>query len=265
MSLRRALPMVLVLVAPLRTFAQAPDSVPTDRPSPRLTAGPTAPIRWWHVGVALGSTALVSVVDDDLRRWTVGHRGTTSQDVAKVWELWGDGRTAPVATLGTLAAGVVFRKPEIIRLGGRLATSFIVATAISRGSKRAIGRARPSEGTDQYDFDSWTDQSAFPSGHTTSAFVLSTTLADAIDDRRVDVALYALAAGTGISRIVNDRHWLSDVVGGALLGTTVAKVVDGKWRIFGLRSPQFLTGPQGAGLRWRADLPGLRGAPWTGN
>ena len=57
---------------------------------------------------------------------------------------------------------------------------------------------------------------------------------------------------------MGNHHWLSDVVGAAVLGTTVAKVVDGKWRIFGLTSPRFLTGPRGTELRWTADIQGLR-------
>ena len=77
--------------------------------------------------------------------------------------------------------------------------------------------------------------------------------------------LYTLAVGTGASRVINDRHWLSDVVGGALLGTAIAKVVDGRWRIFNLRPPELLTGPQGTGLRWRLDLPALRTAPGAPN
>jgi membrane-associated phospholipid phosphatase len=254
MSFHRAWMVAALCFAPFRLSGQSGEVADTVRP-PAIP-----PIRLWHVGVALGGAALISTLDDDLQRWTVEHRGTTAQDVAKVWELWGDGRGAPIITLGTLATGVALRKPEVTRLGGRLATSFIVAAAIGRGAKRAIGRARPSEGDGQYDFDPWTDQSAFPSGHTTNAFLLSTTFADAIGDRRVDVVLYTLAAGTGVSRVINNRHWLSDVVGGALLGTTVAKVVDGKWRIFGLESPTFLTGNGTTGLRWTADLPALRGA-----
>lgn len=257
MHLRRVRAALLLLL-PGMLAGQSPDSIPVSAAPQRPSA--TA-IQWWHLGAALGGVALVSTLDDDIQRWTVEHRGTTSQDVAKVWEIWGDGRTPLVLSIGTLAGGVVLRKPEVTRLSARLATSVILAAGLARGLKRGIGRARPTAGVGQYDFDSWSDQSAFPSGHTTNAFAISTTLADAIDDRRVEAVLYTLAAGTGVSRVINNRHWLSDVVGGAVLGTTVAKVVDGKWRLFGLTPPQFLSGAQGAGLRWTADIPALRGTP----
>jgi len=60
---------------------------------------------------------------------------------------------------------------------------------------------------------------AFPSGHTTFAFVLATLLAWAYP--RAKWLFYAVAAGCGISRIVTVQHWLSDVYAGALLGYAV--------------------------------------------
>jgi membrane-associated phospholipid phosphatase len=98
-----------------------------------------------------------------------------------------------------------------------------------------------------------------------TAFAVSTTLADAIDNPWADVGLYSLAVGTGVSRVIGNHHWVSDVVGGALVGITTAKFVDGRWSLFGLTSPDFLVGPQGAGLKWTVDVPALRGAPRARN
>jgi membrane-associated phospholipid phosphatase len=205
----------------------------------------------------------VSLADHDLQRYIVDHRTQGAQHLADRWQQWGEGPIPIGITLGTLGAGLVLGKPEVTRTGGRLATSLITVTLLGRGMKRAIGRARPSEADDQYTFDPFSDCNAFPSGHTITAFALSTTLADAIDNRWADVGLYALAGGTAASRLVGNHHWLSDVTGGAILGITVAKVVDGRWRLFGLESPEFLTGPPGAGLRWTLDVPALRGASRT--
>lgn len=259
--------LLLFLAAPVQ--AQGPDSVPTARPpDPSLTlrtGRPTAQIKLWHVGAAAGGVAVISLLDQGVRRWVVDHRTQGQQDLAGAWQQWGEAHISIGITLTTLGAGLAFREPELTRTGGRLSTSLIAVTLLARGMKKGIGRARPSEADDQYTFDPFGSYNAFPSGHTITAFAVSTVLADASSNKWVDAGLYTLAGGTGVSRMVGDHHWLSDVVGAAVLGITVAKVVDGKWRIFGLTAPQFLTGPQGAGLRWRADLRGLRGAPWTGN
>lgn len=257
MSFRHLL-LALGLVLPASLGAQSTDSVPSAAAPQR----PSAPaIRLWHIGAAIGGVALVSLTDKSVQRYVVDHRTQGEQDLADKWQQWGEGPIPIGITLGTLGAGLVLGKPEVTRTGGRLATSLIAVTLLGRGMKKVVGRARPSEASDQYTFDPFGTYNAFPSGHTITAFAISTTLADAIDNRWADVGLYTLAAGTGVSRLVGNHHWLSDVTGAALLGITTAKVVDGKWSLFGLHSPEFLTGPQGAGLRWTFDVPALRGAP----
>ena len=57
--------------------------------------------------------------------------------------------------------------------------------------------------------------------------------------RWATVGLYGMATAVGWSRINDNRHWLSDVAAGALVGITSAKLVSGRWRIFGLKPPLF--------------------------
>jgi membrane-associated phospholipid phosphatase len=83
---------------------------------------------------------------------------------------------------------------------------------------------------------------------------MATALSDDIHHPLATVGLYTLATGVGWSRINDNRHWLSDVVGGAALGITSAKLVNGHWRIFGLRPPGFLLGPGHAGIAWRVEF-----------
>lgn len=261
MSSTRGLTLLTLLVTAPAVAAQTPDSVPSAGPTVRPCA--CAPVRLWHIGAAIGGVAVISLADQDIQRFVVGHRTQGEQDLANNWQKWGEGPIPIGITLGALGTGLIFNKPEVTRTGGRLATSLVVVTLLGRGMKKVIGRARPSEANDQYTFDPFGTYNAFPSGHTITAFALSTTLADAIDNKWADVGLYTLAVGTGASRMIGNHHWLSDVVAAALLGTTVAKVVDGKWKIFGLESPELLTGAHSAGLQWTFDLPGLRGAPRT--
>jgi hypothetical protein len=41
---------------------------------------------------------------------------------------------------------------------------------------------------------------------------------------------------------------------GSAIGITGAKVMEGRWRIFGLRPPKVLVDPAGARLEWRAEF-----------
>ncbi len=100
---------------------------------------------------------------------------------------------------------------------------------ITTGLKCVIGRTRP----DQYDqgynlFAPFTDfNSSMPSGHTTTAFALMTVMANRYPDYKIHA--YSLATLVAISRIYNDRHWLTDVIAGALIGHYGARFTLSSW------------------------------------
>lgn len=68
---------------------------------------------------------------------------------------------------------------------------------------------------------------AFPSGHTSSAFASATLLHEEYGHRSVwySVGGYGVATGVGAMRILNNRHWLSDVLFGAGVGIGATEVV----------------------------------------
>ena len=64
---------------------------------------------------------------------------------------------------------------------------------------------------------------SYPSGHTTSAFALSTTLAESVKADWLKVLCYVPAFTTAFARIYENKHWASDVFAGAFIGYFVAK------------------------------------------
>lgn len=66
-----------------------------------------------------------------------------------------------------------------------------------------------------------TSNNSFPSGHTATAFVAATILHKEYGLTRspwYSVAGYSLATATGALRVMNNRHWISDVLCGAGIG-----------------------------------------------
>lgn len=66
-----------------------------------------------------------------------------------------------------------------------------------------------------------TNYKSFPSGHTATAFMTATMLHKEYGTTVspwISVAGYTVASATGISRMFNNRHWLSDVMVGAGIG-----------------------------------------------
>jgi len=64
--------------------------------------------------------------------------------------------------------------------------------------------------------------SSFPSGHTAAAFFYATYFS--YHYPRYQIPLFIWATGIGLSRIYLKRHWPTDVLAGAVIGFSIAKL-----------------------------------------
>jgi len=89
-----------------------------------------------------------------------------------------------------------------------------VSTLIMAGSVFSLKHITHEERPDHSSFTS------FPSGHTATAFAAAEWLRTEYWQRSpwIGVAGYAAATATGVLRVYNNRHWVSDVVAGAAIG-----------------------------------------------
>lgn len=232
----------------------------------RLEAQTRCPhvIRWYEATAAVGGVALLAVLDEPAQDWIQRHRSEGSDDAAGIFRREGEPIWWGGITVGLTAVGLIIGDADVARTGARAMTSVAASALASTGIKYLVGRSRPAERVGAFEFhpfSSLKDSSgvelrlSMPSGHTTAAFAVATTLADDIDSPVADILLYTLATGTAWSRMNDDRHWLTDTAFGALLGITTAKVVNGRWRIFNLRPPAFLVAEEGAmALSWQASF-----------
>lgn len=114
-----------------------------------------------------------------------------------------------VVMLGMKAAGVRGRSSW-----ERMLISDIFSAALMSGTvyivKHNAGVVRP-DGSNQH---------SFPSGHTATAFMTASMLSKEYGGRSpwISVGAYTVAAGTGLMRMANNKHWLSDVMAGAGIG-----------------------------------------------
>lgn len=93
--------------------------------------------------------------------------------------------------------------------------SFILYTTTDVALKKITQIQRP----DGSGFNS------FPSGHTTTAFAAAEFLHQEYKNKSIwySIAGYTVATTTGLLRMYNNKHWLSDVVAGAGIGILATK------------------------------------------
>lgn len=145
---------------------------------------------------------------------------------------------------------------------GLMALEAMAHTSLLAGfSKYAFGRQRPfvENGSDRW-LGLWgmakyigtsraNDFTSFFSGHTAVAFSLATVISEQYRNRRwVPWICYTLAGLEGISRMVEYRHWFSDVLIGATVGFAIGKLVVRNHRKRRVLTPVITTGRGGASV-----------------
>jgi len=207
--------------------------------------GLTSADTWLKAGAGLGIAAVSSVLDRPADRWAARHQGGKfSRAVAGV------GNNLPLLIGG--AAGLLALDSSDERMS---ATSFtaleagVVGVLASEAGKYVFGRARPQQNLGNRDFNfvqTSNGASGFPSGHTTAMWALVTPYAKEYHAPW----LYGLAAVTNVARVTDRKHWVSDTVGGALLGYAVGSAF---WNWHRHSGPSLSLDGEGVTLTWRAD------------
>jgi membrane-associated phospholipid phosphatase len=231
---------ISMAIQPISVVAQVDASPPLD----------PSVIHWWHGAVLLGGLSALMILDHPARSYFQNNRSTDGDNLAGALRHFGQPEVYGTVTLGLLGAGLISGDHDLSRAGGRLAATLALAGAASTGFKWVAGRPRPNASLDADGYRPFSGQDAMPSGHTTVAFALATSLADDLHRPWATVGLYTIAAGVGWSRLNDNKHWLTDVGMGAVVGVMSAKLVNGRWRIFNLHPPRVLVGPQHIGLTW---------------
>ena len=197
---------------------------------------------WRTVGAVALVGGTLFLIDEPTQRYALRVRDSsaTVRNVSKYVTRFGGPYEAYILA-GLGAYGFIFNN-EKIKTTTLLATqAYITGAAMESFLKLLSGRQRPyyynpreieaepkfngplSSGKDIYGHKI---NSSFPSGHTTVAFAVATVFAMEYKDRPlIPLISYSAATLIGLSRITENKHWITDVFFGGVLGYFTGRLV----------------------------------------
>ena len=181
--------------------------------------------QWGTAALGLAAVAVVGVtLDRTLDDAVVRNRKPSWDSPAKaVAQLGGTGGLVLIGG-GYLGASLLgMNEARSMWVDAGIAT--ILSQAAIYPVKMAVGRVRPADGQGNDAFRPFSGSDSFPSGHTTQAFAIASAISLHADSPWVGATAYGLAGLVGLSRMETRDHFAADVLGGALVGTTIGRAV----------------------------------------
>lgn len=161
--------------------------------------------RMAYIGVPLVVGGIISKTEDDhfrsLRNEYLPHFNRHADDYLQF---------VPAAVMAGLKAAGVESRSSCGRMLASDAFSAVLMTSVVQTLKSTTQVERP-DGSNRH---------SFPSGHTATAFMTATMLNKEYGHISpwIGVGAYTVASATGLMRMANNKHWLSDVLTGAGIG-----------------------------------------------
>jgi membrane-associated phospholipid phosphatase len=135
-------------------------------------------------------------------------------NIFKPAKYYGDTPEQLAFSIGTWAIGRMTHKPKMSHLGMDLLRAQIVTEMLVQPVKFATGRERPD----------LSNHHSFPSGHAAVTFATAAVIERHLGWKRSLLA-YGIASYVAASRLHDNRHYLSDVVFGAAVGSIAGRTV----------------------------------------
>ncbi|WP_163410251.1 phosphatase PAP2 family protein [Flavobacterium ajazii] len=158
---------------------------------------------------------VIGLESDQLKSYNSDIREEVQEDIDKKITIDDFSQYAPAAAVYGLNALGIEGKHNLKDRSIILASSYLMMSATVLALKNITHVERP-DGT---------SNNSFPSGHTATAFMGAEFLYQEYKDQSVwyGISGYIVATGTGLFRMYNNRHWLTDVAAGVGIGILSTK------------------------------------------
>lgn len=183
---------------------------------------------WLKIGAIASGTALLFTIDKNVKNFAHSKKNELNNNIFNFDSFYGNQYTA-IFTGGLYGVGLFSNNHKIRELGLYTSEAFIISGLTTFALKVIIGRRRPYAGNDNLFLKPFqltnNDYQSLPSGHTATAFAVSTVMANYFDNLPWKIFWYGSASMVAFSRIYHNKHWVSDVFLGAVIGYFVGEFV----------------------------------------
>ncbi len=193
-----------------------------------------APSKWTMTDIIIlssvaGASYGLMYADESVKNIAIKNGEDNNTWYYETARVFGEPYFSPILGTAFLISGSITQNEANRRLGFEILQS-VFYTGITTGFvKIGFGRSRPYQNRGNLDFQPFSSLSdsdlSLPSGHTSLSFALFTTLSLNAKNNIIKAVYYIPALITGVSRIAYNKHWLSDVFLGAVIGYVTARFV----------------------------------------
>jgi membrane-associated phospholipid phosphatase len=192
----------------------------------------TSPMYWKRQDFILfaalsANTLALMFTDSETQEWVQKNRTCTTDKISE----WTDRYTKRITNLtmgGLYLSGIIFQDGKLRKTALFCLESVALAEGITKGLKYLIGRSRPFGNKGAFNFNPLklpppSYSLSFPSGHATTAFALSSVIAEQYRNWLIRLVSYSFALMVSLARVNNNAHFLSDVLWGGIIGISVGR------------------------------------------
>jgi membrane-associated phospholipid phosphatase len=161
-------------------------------------------------------------LDEKFREINLKKRYAFEDNISKFFEPFGRRGTGFYLSSFSLFYGFLKKEDKFKILSLNLAEVVLLSDLSSNLLQKTFGRQRPYK-TENNSHKFFNGGNSFPSSHSIHSFAYATILSENFP--KMKYLFYSISTLTSISRVLDDKHWTSDVVFGAIVGYLSGKII----------------------------------------
>jgi len=182
-----------------------------------------------NFGLFAGGVGALYLIDDDTRTFFADLEEDVPKPVREFGWYFGNPQNNYAFTGSVYLVGLFTKNEKLRRTGVLMMSSATAAGFLQQLTKSLVGRARPTTELGKNYFQPFGGESglrSFPSGHLVMGLTIAYAAAKQFKSPWVKAGFITLGSIPGLSRLLNEQHWLTDIATSAVMSIFIVEAVD---------------------------------------